>query len=122
MKNEQTNNGYTKDPYEGLLDSGPENDLAPEGEALDLFWHFKDEADLNPNTPRIDKFLKQAWSMVLDHIERNQRYELEALHFATTKELLMWIRRDDDRIDWAWSNRTYRRMLEETNQTRPSED
>ncbi len=114
MKNEQTYNGYPQDPYEGLLDSGPENGLAPEGEALDLFWYFKDEADRNPNTPRIDKFLKEVSSIVLNRIEAYQRYELEALHFATTKELLMWIRMDDDRLDWAWSNRTYRRMLKET--------
>lgn len=111
MKNEQTDNGYPQDPYEGLLDSGPENGLAPEGEALDLFWYFKDEADRNPNTPRIDKFLKEVSSIVLSRIEAYQRYELEALHFATTKELLIWIRMDDDRLDWAWSNRTYRRML-----------
>ena len=122
MKNEQTNSGYPEDSYERLLDSGHENDLAPEGEALDLFWHFKDEADLNPNAPRIHKLLKEVSSVVLDRIERHQRYELEALHFATTKELLMWIRTNDDRLDWAWSNRTYKRMLEEINQTRPSED
>lgn len=115
MKNEQTNKGYPEDPYEGLLDSGPENGLAPEGEALDLFWYFKDEADRNPNTSRIDKFLKEISSIVLDRIETYQRYELEALHFATTKELLIWIRMDDDRLDWAWSNRTYKRMLEESN-------
>jgi hypothetical protein len=115
MNHEKSDNGYPEDPYDGLLDSGRDDEPGPTGDPLDLFWHFKNEALIDPNNARHDRYLKESYRHVLDRIDCFHTYELQALHFESTSELLKWIRADDDRMDWAYSNRTYRRLLEESN-------
>ncbi len=104
-----------ENPYDGLLDDERDGDLAPTGEALDMWWHFKNEALIDPNNSRNDGYLKELFPILLDRFDRFHKYELQALHFVSTSELLKWIRSDDDRMDWACSNKTYRRLLEESN-------
>jgi hypothetical protein len=114
MNHKKSDNGTPADPLYGLLDDDPADDLAPEGETLDLYWHFKDEALIDPKNLRNNGYLRETYQMLLDRIERLRGYELQALHFASTSDLLKWIRSDDDRMEWAWSNRTYSRLLQES--------
>lgn len=115
MSNEKSNNGYPENPYEDLLDDEREGGLAPTGDPYDMFWHFKDEALINPKNSRNDGYLKELFPMLLDRIDRYHTYEIKALHFESTSDLLKWIRSDEDLVDWAWTHRTYRRLLEESN-------
>jgi hypothetical protein len=115
MNHKKSDNGNLEAPFYGLLDNGPDDDLAPEGEALRVFWHFKDEAFIDPKNAYNDKYLKEVTQLVIERIDRWHSYEHQALHFVSTSELLKWIRSDDDRLEWACSNGTYNNLLQQSN-------
>jgi hypothetical protein len=114
MNHKKSDNGNPKDPFYGLLDNGPDDDLAPMGELYDLFWYFTDQALIDPEDSRNNGYLEEARQMLYERIERLRIYELEAMKFRSTSDLLKWIRSSEDRMAWAWSNRTYSRLLQES--------
>ncbi len=95
-------------------DDGEDDYPAPMGDPYDLFWQFTNEAFIDPENSRNNKYLAEVREMLYERIERLRMYELEALKFPSTSDLLKWIRSSEDREEWAWSNRTYSRLLQES--------
>lgn len=108
MTIDKTEKLISDDSQEGGQGIDLNDDFLPEGPPLDLFWYLKDRSASGLADVSVSSDLPYFSEIVYRHL----RYEQEALTFASTRELLTWVNEDEDRVNWAWTNPTYRRLLE----------
>jgi hypothetical protein len=108
MTIDKTEKRISDDSQEGGQDIDLNDGLLAEGSPLDLFWYLKDLSASGLADVSVSSDLPYFSEIVYRHLG----YEQEALTFASTSELLTWVNEDEDRVNWAWTNPTYRRLLE----------